>query len=396
MLAVLPIAGDLGATLTLSDRTETRLRDPGDAPTGPSIDVATMPVARLVVASPRTALTLAYTPRLTLWDVNDVGVRPLWLDEGSVRIESHDAHTTLSLEEDASYGSMSFAALTFTPGPQGTPPPVDVVPSSQIIEFESTSTTLRSLTRVTRWEFGSSVGYQLSGGADSMSRSIIPLQKGPLAEATATFSASPVDRLATILTGEETAFSSGPEILLGEEDEVWKRRWSPVTETDATLGISEARVRAAAFAPSYGQTDPVAEVVLEQSILTDADRVTIRVGSRLGPVVNRLLGIVDERIQGTLLSKWTHGRLAASAFAGAQQSVPTGGPDATELITGELGLSYEATEAAAFDIGVRGLWQRASQPIVSAATPGGTDVEATVVQGIVFVGVTLRAPAMRL
>jgi hypothetical protein len=393
MFAALPMAADLAATLTLSDRTETRLRDPGDTPTAPSVDLATMPEARLALASPRFGFTLAYTPRLTLWDVNDVGLRPLWLDAGSARLESRYGRTTLSLAQEASYGSMSFADLTFAPGPEGAPPRVDVVPSSQIIQFESTSTTLGSRTETARWNLGSSIGYQLSGGADSASRLVIPLQKGPVAEATATFAGSPVDGFETTLNGSETTFSSGPEIILGEVDEGWKRRWSSVTETDLTLGMSEARVRPSPLAQSVEETNPVAEVILEHRMLTDEDRVSLRIGSRLGPVVNRLFGIVDERIQGTLASKWTHGPFATNAFASAQQSVPTEGPYATELLAGEVSLSYAATEAVAFDMGVRGLWQRAPQVFGPSAAPGPTT---TVVQGIVFVGVTLRAPTMRL
>ena len=113
--------------------------------------------------------------------------------------------------------------------------------------------------------------------------------------------------------------------------------------------------------------------------------------------MNRLLGIVDERAQGTLQAKWTHGPFIVDTFASAQQSVPTGGPNATTVLAGELGLSYAASAAVTFDLGVRGLWQKANQPIVSTATPGTTEiVEASIVQGIVFVGVTLRAPTARL
>jgi hypothetical protein len=393
MLVALPMDADLAATLALSDRTETRLRDPGDTPTSPSIDLATTPEARLVLASSRSRFTLTYAPRLTLWDVNDVGLRPLWLDAGSALFESRYGGTTLSLSQDASYGSMSFADLTFARGPQGAPPSVDVVPSSQIIQYESTTTTLRSRSELPRWNLGSSIGYELAGGADSASRLVIPLEKGPVAEVTATYAGSPVDGFATTLNGSETAFSSGPEIILGEGDEKWRRHWSAVTETDFTLGVSEARVRTSPLSESSEKTNPVAEAILEQRILSDSDRVTLRIGSRLGPVINRLLGIVDERIQGTLESNWTHGPFSTNAFASVQQSVPTGGPDATELVAGEVKVSYAATEVVAFEIGVRGLWQRAAQSFGPAATPAPTE---TVVQGIVFVGVTLHAPTMSL
>jgi hypothetical protein len=402
MLAALPLAADVAASLALSDRSETRLRNPGDVSTGSSLDIETAPEAQLVLALPRTGCTLAYRPRLTFWDINDVGVRPSWLQAGLARIDWREGNTaSLSIEQDASYGATSFASLVFPPGREGTPPRVDVIPSSQIIQYESASTALGSRVEGRRINFRSTVGYQFSGGADEASRLIIPRQTGPMAEGVMTFAMSPVDPLATTVTGSQTEFSSGPEILLVEGDEGWKHRWSALTETELTLGVSEARVVPSPSAQSLTKTNPVAEALVEDRLGTAEDRVTVRIGARLGPVVNRLLGIVDERIQGTVLSKWTRGPFAVNAFASAQQSVPTTGPDATELLTGELGLSYAAADAVVFDIGVRGLWQRASQPVVST-TASGTDqpapdlAQATIVQGIVFVGVTLRAPTMRL
>jgi hypothetical protein len=82
MLAALPLAADLAATMDFSDRTETRLRQPGDTPTGPALDVATVPEARMSLVLPRVGCTLTYAPRLTFWDVNDVGVQPTWLNAG--------------------------------------------------------------------------------------------------------------------------------------------------------------------------------------------------------------------------------------------------------------------------------------------------------------------------
>jgi hypothetical protein len=106
---------------------------------------------------------------------------------------------------------------------------------------------------------------------------------------------------------------------------------------------------------------------------------------------------VDERVQGTILSKWTRGPFVVNAFGSAQRSVPYQGPNATSLLTGELGLSYTAVDSVVFDVGVRGVWQKANQPQASTSTPGATDVvEASITQGTVFFGVTFRAPIIRL
>lgn len=284
MLAALPLTADVAATVAFSDRTETRLRAPGDTGAGASLDLSTTPDARLVLASSRTSCTLAYTPQLTLWDVNEVGVQPTWLNAGSARVDWRSAHANLWLDEDASYGGMSFADLVLPQGTAGTPPRVDVMPTSQIIQYESTSTTLGSRAEVRRWELRSNVGYQVAGGADDAARQIMPLLKGPLAEAAVSRAASPVDHLATTVSGNETTFSSGPAIGLAEEDEGWKHRWSAVTTTDLTLGIGEGRVRTAPFAREFSRTNLVAEAILDQSILSAKDSVTLHAGARLGPV----------------------------------------------------------------------------------------------------------------
>jgi hypothetical protein len=397
MLAALPLAADVAATIALSDRTETRLRQPGDASTGPSLDVATAPEARMTLVLPRIGCALTYAPRLSFWDVNDVGLQPTWFHAGSVHLDWRTNETSLSLDQAASYGAMSFAGLTVAPGPEGTPPRVDVIPPSQIIHVESSSTTVGSRTVIRRWELRSAVGYQLSGGATDVARTILPLQRGPLADAALTYATSPVDHVATTVSGTKATFSSGPEIALVEADEGYKHRWSAVTETNLTFGVSQARVQASPLIGVTGETHPVAEATLDHGISTGVDRVTLHVGARLGPVVNRLLGVVDERVQGTVLSKWTHGPFVVNAFGSAQRSVPYEGPNATALLTGELGLSYTAVAAVVFDVGVRGVWQRANQALTSTSTPGGTDVvEASIAQGTVFVGVTFRAPIIRL
>ncbi|MGD0526154.1 MAG: hypothetical protein ABSE49_13470 [Polyangiaceae bacterium] len=341
-------------------------------------------------------LTLDYGPRLTFWDVNDIGLKPTWLNIGSLRARWHTDNTSLALTENASYGASNFSGLAIPLGPDGTTVPrVDVVPPAQVIEYESSSTTLDARASGRRWDFRSTAGYQLSGGADDAARTLIPLQRGPFAEADVTLWETPVDHFTTTATGEDTTFSSGPAIVLVEADEGWKHLWSATTDTTATLGASAARVQASPSSATYPMNNPVAELALDQRILTADDRVTLKIAARLGPVINRLLGVVDERVQGTVLSKWTHGPFVVSALANVQQSVFTDTAYSTELFVGELTVSYVASDIVTLDGGVRGVWQQGNQPVGLVATPSTTDIaEINVAQGTVFLGATFRAPTI--
>ena len=102
MLAVPPLA-DVAATLDLADRTEARLRQPGDFPPSSSFDVSTVPEARLTLRLPRFDATMKYEPRLTFWDLNDKSSQPTWLDAGTAHLQWQTSdHVRLTLDEDAS------------------------------------------------------------------------------------------------------------------------------------------------------------------------------------------------------------------------------------------------------------------------------------------------------
>lgn len=387
MWTALLIAADLSGALTLSDRTEVRFRAPGTVTTAmtraASLDLETTPEARLTLASRRSRYTFTYAPRLTLWDVS-TGAQPTLLHAGAVRVEWHSHLTRLSLEQAGSYGGMSFAYVSLQPGPGGAPPRVDVVPTPQILQYGSSTTTLASRLALRRWTLTTSAGYRLSGGTDAASRALLPFQSGPFGEAAADHAITRRDHVVTTVSASEAAFSSGPESVVVEVNEGYRHLWTRTLETRLTLGVSEVRVRAGASASYVFETYPVAEIVLDEHPRTAEGHLAVRFGARLGPVVNQLLGIVDERVQGTLAVGYAYRRLATHAFAVASQSVPTSRPYATTLLSGELGAAYGVSRVVSFDVGVRALWQRADV------------TRAAFLQGTAFIGVTLRAPPIRL
>lgn len=395
--ALLITAADLAGSFTVSDRTEARVRAPGTNATGTaaaSLDLETVPEARLTLASRRVRYSFSYAPRLTLWDVN-AGAHPTWLNNGAARVEWHSELTRLSIDQVGSYGGVSFAYVSLMPGPEGAPPRVDAVPAPQIIQYASSTTTLASRVTLRRWAIDTSLGYRFDGGADVASRLVLPFQRGPFGEASLAYAASRIDHVVTTVAGSEAAFSSGPESVVTEIDEGYRHAWSRTTETRLTVGISQVRARTTGITAYTFETHPVAEVVLEERPPSAGGHVNVRIGLRVGPVVNRLLGIVDERVQGTLAAAYTYQRLTTHAFAIASQTVPPSAPYATELVSGELGAAYDVSNVVRFDVGVRGLWQRLD-PAVAMGRPLPSSAQVAFLQGTIFAGVTLRAPPVRM
>jgi hypothetical protein len=268
MWAALLIAADLSGTLTISDRTEARVRAPGTpTPSGvpaAAVDVETAPEARLLLGSRRVRFTLAYTPRLTLWDVG-AGTHPTALHAGAAHLEwqSHDAR--LSIDQAGAYGGVSFAYVSLAPdATTGAPPRVDVVPAPQIIQYASSTTTLGSRLTLRRWTIDTSLGYRLDGGADAPSRAVLPFQNGPFGDLKVDYAVTRRDHLVTTVAASEAAFSSGPESIVTELDEGYRHFWTRTFETRLTLGVSEVRMRSSALAAHTFETYPVAEVVFEE------------------------------------------------------------------------------------------------------------------------------------
>jgi hypothetical protein len=175
---------------------------------------------------------------------------------------------------------------------------------------------------------------------------------------------------------------------------MWRFAWGRSTTTEIAVGAAEVRTRVAENARSAYTTYPVGEVTLEQRWVQPMDRFAIRLSARIAPVVNRVFGTVDERAQATLLGTWTHQRLVLRTFVSAQQTVPADNPNAVQLLAGEMSASYPVRESSlwAFDVGVRTTAQQLSTPVSLGSSES---TQTSFVQGIIFLGISLRAPRAR-
>ena len=420
MLHALPVWAADG-TFTLSDRTEVRLREPDPVTNAVALDFDTLFDARATLASRDTLYTLAYLPRVTLLDINGAGIQPALINGGLASAEWHSRRVRIVLTEKASYGELSFESLsalptpgspTAPPSPTGAPtqlPSTQAVPPTQSVLFESSETTLDSTLLLRRWTVEGKVGYQLSGGATAAAQLELPFQHGPLAEVTADYRAGSRDHFATVAAASDTSFSNSlpgtaagavyTDDLLGQIEEQWRHKWARLTETMLSAGAYEARIRTIFDGPYASQANPVAEAAIDQHFVRGINRGEVRLDVRLAPIVNRLTGLVDQRIQGTLEGIWSRRRLTFRMFGTAAESVDQGTTTASRLLAGEIDASYRVSPILTLDAGARTIRQVQNEPGPLPATMAGTatsDQPTPIIgtnfsQSVLFFAVTIHA-----
>jgi hypothetical protein len=421
MFHALTLAAALDGIFTLTDRTDTRLRDPDPITGRAALDVDSFLDARAVVRARKDLYTLAYLPQLSFIDVNNPEARvTTFLNAGLASAEWNWPRTLLSLTERASYGTQSFVSLQGATAPGTTPatppgqpptvPTVQPVPYAATFPYESSITTLASSLHLRPWTLRASIGYQLAGSTNHASETTtppatgttpaetaqvqlesLPLQKGPIGEVSADYAATPHDDLVTDLKAIETSFSTGPEVLLADLEEQWAHKWSRATDTLLAAGGAAARARSTFTSPYTADADPVAEATLNEKLGHGKNQFKVQLDTRLAPLINPFIGSVDEYIRGTILAAWSHRHLLVQAFAAAGETVDQGTPTSSRMIQGEVDVSYQVTEALSFDGGARLIKQSQSVPTpneMMGAAPTLTAIPFT--QGVVFVAITVR------
>jgi hypothetical protein len=417
MLHALPVPADVG-TFTLSERTEVRGRDPDQVTGGAAMDLDLSVDARAALASLHHTYTLAYTPRLTFLDLNAVGLQPALLNGLEASAEWRARHVLVNVTEVASYGTRSMASLGTlnAPGtpvqtaPGGQPVPIanaQLQPTVETFLYASSNTTVSSVLTLKPWVVTASVGYQLSGGANSQAEAYLPFQQGPHGEATADVRASRHDHLVTDVSGLEATFSSpaglppigspagtagtGTQALLVQALEEWKHAWSRSTDSMLAAGVYEARTRDAAFDPDVYSTNALAEGSLEQRFGRGKNLGSIVIDFRLAPLVNQLTGLVDERVQGTLVGSWTRRKVSLRGTVTAAESTNQSTAAASKVLTGEIDASYAHSPALSFDVGARVITQDQNTATTLANNTQGPISQTSFGQAIVFVAMTFRA-----
>jgi hypothetical protein len=370
----------LRGTLDASTRTEVRARNSYDG--AATFDLETGLDVMAMGRSRRWELKLGYTPRLTLR--GDVGPAPDFMHGVVLGARYTGRRASISLFEEASYGRQTWtpfiaAEPTLGPGAAG----LGALPLPVVIDYAFSRTGLSAkLAPTRRWGLGLSLECALSGGADTSSRASLPFQSGPRGALSAEYALARTDHLTSAFGASWTGFSTGPEDIIVQATESWRHALGRHTESTLAGGVAWTTSRTGASAPFRSLAHPIAEATITHGI--PSLRLHLHATSRISPVIDPVIGRVDERVDTNGGGAWrVTRRVSILGYAGAAQSVSWATPGAITMLYHGITVMYRASKIVQIDGGTRGFWWRTR----------GEDAPPP--QWIVFAGLTLTAPQVR-
>lgn len=404
LAAAICLPAQTAATLTLTDRSEARVRtDSAATPGQPTagVDLETTPEARLAFTAPQWEGLADDSLVLTAPDLELLGSpqsSPTALNIGTFEVGWHDRRVRLQLNESAIYGEQNYGYLstigapTPTPGtatagatPTGAPVqtrffnPGDVhVGSSQTM-----LTTRATLDR--RWLLIGSIGYAWGGGLDSAQTQIartgqvIPIETSPSAMAQVDYRLSRLDDLRPIVAARRVdAFNAqcaapltpivttaalktcDPETNEADASMDWLRKWSRTVTGELGAGAALVRDRTDTNAPYTTRPFPTGLAILTERFESNGQPDSLIEEVRLGPTVDLVSGLVTQTLAGLASAVILDGRRTVLLDAGFSQTLPPSDPGAFTALEGRV----EARQhlGLRFDVGAgeRLVWQHQS------------------------------------
>ncbi|MFT3768661.1 MAG: Gfo/Idh/MocA family oxidoreductase [Minicystis sp.] len=259
----------------------------------PVLDVEIDPAVTFALRSRTWDLSAGYAPRLVL---HAPGAAPDVAHVARVGATWHDWIASLSLSQEGSWGRWSFGALTPAPDASPAQPHLGALPAASVLDVVFARTAV--LARVAaprRWTWSFLAEHTQSGGVDAAARALVPFQAGPHGQLGLDHALSRRDHVAVTLDASRATFSSGPEVTLLQAGLSWRRALSRATDGTISGGAAWTLWRAGDTARAA--IHPIAEASLTHRIL--AGRLDAQLTARMGPVVDALSGIVDERVEGS-------------------------------------------------------------------------------------------------
>lgn len=360
-------------------------------------DVSTTPEGRLLLRSGRWGHELQYSVRLMLNDLErKVIPPPVNLDTLHVARFANSwtgQRVRLELSEDLFYGSVAFGQFTGgraprvpgtasrdigTPSPQtpqgSTPPPApggisppapsETAPRAQLTPIVGTLKLVTSTTSLvstvqpsSRFTMTNAVRYVLDGGADATSQLAVPLQRGPRIDTTTEYAFNPRTFGLFDASVWHSDMSNGTQIDSLDTEIGGRRAWQR-TGLRVTGGATVIRFRASPDENARVTPYLLTTAALERQIPVRGFAVAAGIDGRLGPVVNRLNGFVDQQIQSSANFVVSRHRTTLGLSGGVARSLDPDGPFAFTIVSATATLSYQLSRRIAFEGGFQNTWQQ--------------------------------------
>jgi hypothetical protein len=439
MIVSAVLAAQMAGTLVLTDtsRTDARYTYPLTVVQTPrheevviAWDVATVPLARMVLRSRTFTLTAMYSPTITAADLELQDPVQVF-HVGVVSASWFGRQISVTASEAGSYGQYNAALLYAGQASAGVPvgglptggttgtgqtPPLggattatgSIAPTTPVTITSAASTS----SALVRWQLDRrtmltvSGGYAVGGGLGADSIAYLPEEYGPFAAATVRYQLTGHESVSTILTGQQfstygacPAAFTGPtptslaSIPLCREDatatvleELYQRGLSATERFSVGIGIAAATQQASGPEPVAIPDElvllPFAEGNFRYGMGPTS---TLSLSAQLQPLIDPRTGLPSERAQELVsLSNLVTSTLTIIGTFGAMQSIPIPGADAYALSSFNAGVEARRRLSPQFTAlaGVTGYWQtQAGFPSVGSLTA--------------YAGFSAALPAMR-
>jgi hypothetical protein len=383
------------ATADLSDRTDARLRfSSGQTP---ALDVANTPTINLQMQAHQWLGDVFYAPSIQVQNLVPPPAQPTFLNTLALTSTWLENHARISLIEDGTVGEESTAYLGGLQAGQQTPPTTTMTPGmmtptmAPALQFipQQTKTvwfaSSRSLLFVglqpsKRWQLALDVGYYIYGGLDDSARQVLPLQRGPVGDASAAYIFNDVDRFIANVNAQRLEFAEGPclallyttNINMGMLPECapdeyiavgtvgWSHALSRLSTASVSVGASAVRSRL-----NLNSTDEFQTHVYPAGLLTYQYRTgilrrptTLRIDAQVTPAVDNLTGVAENRAQLLATAVWTGARFKLSEVLGVAHTLGSPlDPPSTFVLTSSSVL-YSLSKLAVLSAELDYVWQQ--------------------------------------
>ena len=349
----------------------------GTAPNDPTNSAASLQIDAflgMLAKLDNLTLTASYSPRMVETPPPQ-GSGLAVVHAGRLGLEYRTSSTGhILLQQLGSFGRNDYSPLvSSTPlsgpaAPRITDPRLPTKALLSIVDSDSSISGEQALSR--RFKIHGTLGYVLSGGADSIAQQYIPLMRGGRGSAGADWLATPSDRLNLGISGWYSKFTNGSRATLTTITAGWDHAIGANTRSDVGIGSAMGE----SSGPTAGGSPtpyPWVAAGIAHTIPMRGQSVSGSLRLSATPQVDRTNGDVYELASGSASLGWSLERVlrlaASGSFGRALSGIQQVG---TQLVTAEGSASVPAG-LATFSVGVRGFWQSVPPPAPGTlAVPG--------------------------